>query len=175
MLKQVRDRALQAHGFLSEAVKLISMPAPLHAEKTYTVSAARLYRAWTTPEELMRWWHPGTSRLVSVTNELQEGGTVKYDFNNDKGYAFSISGTYQEVVPEKRLVYTWNWQIPEDSVGEGEHKLSVEFVDEGAGNTTLRVTQESLNDQEAIHPHHFGWDEGLEALRVHLADATAVS
>lgn len=150
------------------------MAQPLHAEKTFPVSKDRLYKAWTDPEELKHWWRPANNRLVNVEADMREGGVIKYDFENDNGHAFTISGQYEAVEPGKRLVYTWNWQIPEATVGNGEHRLTVEFEGEGE-SSTLKVTQEQLNGEEAVHPHHGGWEEGLEALKTHLTDATAVS
>ena|SRR4028119_1093431 len=142
----------------------------LDASKDFPVKKDRLYRAWTDGEELKRWWHPGDNQLVSVEADIREGGTVYYQFQADGGdNTFIISGAYKEVAPPDRLVYTWNWQLPNQPVGDGEHLLTVQFSDEGEGSR-IAVTQENFGTEEAIHPHRKGWDEALESLRAYLVN-----
>lgn len=144
----------------------------LDAAKDFPVAKDRLYRAWTDEEELKRWWHPGDNKLISVENDIREGGIAKYEFQaaGDGEKTFTISGAYKEAAPAERLVYTWNWQMPDAPVGDGEHLLTVRFSETGQGTSRLDVTQENFGTEEAIHPHRKGWDEALESLRAYLVN-----
>ena len=145
----------------------------LNASKDISVPKDRLYRAWTDGEELKRWWHPGDNKLVHVENDIREGGIVKYDFQASGGdqTTFTISGSYKEAVPGELLVYTWNWQMPNQPVGDGEHLLTVRFSDQGNDGSRIEIKQENFGTEESILPHKKGWDEGLESLRAYLLNA----
>lgn len=135
------------------------------AKKQFEASVSDLYDAWVNPEKLKQWWHPAENKLVNVENDVTQGGNIKYEFEtNDGSKAFVITGTYKEVKPEEKLVYTWNWQMPEnDAVKDNHFELTVEFsgVDNGS---TIRVSQTNTDDTETIHPHQKGWEENLENL-----------
>jgi uncharacterized protein YndB with AHSA1/START domain len=141
----------------------------LDASKDFPVGKDRLYRAWTDGEELKRWWSPGDNKLLNVENDIREGGSVRYEFQGADGEkTFTISGAYQQAKPGDRLVYTWNWQMPDAPIGDGEHLLTVRFADTGQGGSRIEVTQENFGTEEAIQPHRKGWDEALESLRAYL-------
>jgi len=141
----------------------------LNASKDFPVAKDRLYEAWTREEDLKKWWQPGGNKLQSVEADIREGGVIRYHFTNSSGdQTFEISGSYKEVRPGELLSYTWNWQVPGEPVGDGEHLLTVRFLDGDNGTSRLEVTQENFGTEEAIQPHRKGWDEGLESLRAHL-------
>ncbi len=65
-----------------------------------------VYRAWTTPELVRRWWTGGRGEVTSIEIDLRTGGTWRYAMVADDGVAVVFSGEYREVVPDQRLVYT---------------------------------------------------------------------
>jgi uncharacterized protein YndB with AHSA1/START domain len=79
-----------------------------------------------------------------------------------------ISGEYLEVNEQKQLVYTWNWDIPNDAIKNAAYKLTVEFSGSD-GNSTLKVRQENFQDEETMKPHREGWDKGLADLEEYLS------
>ncbi|HEX2606702.1 MAG TPA: SRPBCC domain-containing protein [Flavisolibacter sp.] len=140
----------------------------LEVEKEFTATVADLYKSWTEEQELQQWWQPMGNRLVKVTNNLKEGGSVLYEFQNANGeHTFFISGVYKEVKPQEKLVYTWNWELPEDLVSDSFFMLTVYFS-ESASGSKLRVIQENFANEESVQPHKEGWDQALEHLRQHL-------
>jgi uncharacterized protein YndB with AHSA1/START domain len=143
----------------------------LETEKSFAVPVERLYTAWTSEEDLKQWWHPMENRLSALTNELEEGGKVAYRFETGGGEeAFSIDGVYKEVVPGKRLVYTWNWHLPADTVHDTEFLLTITF-EEAEGGSRLHVRQDQFTSEEAVKPHREGWETALESLRQYLEGA----
>jgi uncharacterized protein YndB with AHSA1/START domain len=142
----------------------------INIEKTFPVEVSELYAAWTEEEALQEWWKPGGRKIESVTADLSEGGSVKYTFEEDessKGELF-IEGKYETVVPEKELVYTWNWILDNQPVENGTYKLHVKFSN-FEGGAKLAITQESLSETEGIHPHQDGWEKSLDDLAEYLA------
>jgi len=141
----------------------------LEVEKEFNVSVDRLYKAWVTEEDLRQWWHPMNNRLKELVNELNEGGTVQYIFENDQAeHAFTISGRYKEVQEGQRLVYTWKWEMPTETVQDSEYLLTVAFEATGNGSR-IRVKQDQFANEESVHPHREGWDKALDDLHQYLS------
>jgi uncharacterized protein YndB with AHSA1/START domain len=132
-------------------------------QKQFSASRDELYKAWTEENQLKQWWRPMDKELVSVENEIQEGGTVVYTFSND----LKIQGEYKEVQPGQRLVYSWIWELPEDSHHKCEYLLTVLFNNKDNGSE-LQVTQENFKNEHSIQPHQDGWEQALENLTAFL-------
>lgn len=137
----------------------------VEAGKSFSVSADQLYDAWTNPQQLKKWWKPMGNTLKEVENDIKEGGTVRYLFDNDK---LTISGKYLEVKERQKLVYTWSWELPHDAVRNAEYKLTVNFWG-GADGSKINVLQENFHDEESMLPHQQGWENGLADLE-HFLD-----
>ena len=136
--------------------------------KEFNVAASRLFQAWTQEEDLRQWWHPMENKLKSLVNELQTGGRVEYSFENSENKeVFTINGTYKEVEQGKKLVYTWNWQLPTATIQDSEYLLTVQFESTGNGSR-LNITQENFANEEAVQPHREGWEKALSELEGYL-------
>lgn len=141
----------------------------IEAGKSFPVSVDQLYNAWTNGEQLKQWWKPMGATLKEVTNDIKEGGTVRYVFGSDK---LIISGKYLEVKEKGKLVYTWNWELPNDAVRNAEYKLTVSFGAKDNGSE-INVLQENFQDEESMLPHREGWQQGLSELEQFLNGQTA--
>ena len=75
------------------------------------------------------------------------------------GETHRVGGTYREVEPQRRLVYTWAWE----STPERESLVTVEFVRSGDG-TDLVLTHERFADRDARDRHGVGWSACLDRL-----------
>jgi uncharacterized protein YndB with AHSA1/START domain len=136
--------------------------------KEFNVPVERLYEAWTSEKDLKEWWHPRENTLQSVTNDLKPGGKVAYNFtNNENKEVFIINGTYKEVEEGKKLVYTWNWQLPTATIQDSEFLLTIDFESTGNGSR-LHIKQENFANEEAVQPHREGWEKGLSDLQQYL-------
>ena len=140
----------------------------LNVAKDFEVSQERLFEAWTREEDLKEWWHPLGHQLEKVTNDLREGGKVSYEFSTTEGGpALRIEGTYKEVKGKEKLVYTWNWKMGEQGVGNAEYLLEVRILPRDSGSR-LEVVQENFSDEEAVQPHKEGWEKALQDLKSYL-------
>jgi uncharacterized protein YndB with AHSA1/START domain len=141
----------------------------LNVDKDFPVPVERLYQAWTDPEALKQWWHPMGNQMQQARTKPEVGSPVEYVFANEQGeHSFTINGTYKEVEEGKKLVYTWNWQVPDATVGHSEFLLTVVFSPAGSGSR-IAVTQENFKDEESVQPHHEGWEKGLNDLHRFLS------
>ncbi|WP_158827070.1 SRPBCC family protein [Mucilaginibacter lacusdianchii] len=141
----------------------------LGTEKDFAVPVERLYQAWITEEDLKQWWKPSENHLVSVENDVRVGGQVRYEFEGkDNQKDLVILGEYKEVEENKKLVYTWNWDVQSDAIPLSEHVLTIEFIGDG-DNSKLRVTQENKEEDESVKPHEHGWEKSLNDLQAYLS------
>ena len=141
----------------------------LNVSKEFPVPAERLYAAWITPDDLKQWWHPMGNQLQQASTAPKVGGPVEYVFATENGdHSFTIKGTYKEVEDGKRLVYTWNWQLPAPTVGDSEYLLTIVFSAQGNGSS-IEVTQDNFATEEAVHPHREGWEKALNDLHAYLS------
>ena len=66
-----------------------------------------VYRAYTTPELLRRWWHANRAEITAVEMDVRVGGKWRWAARAlSNGYEFAFYGEYREVVPDERLVST---------------------------------------------------------------------
>jgi len=132
---------------------------------TRVVPAPRdaVFRAWTEPEQLKRWWVPFPGMSVPAAEvDLRPGGRYRFTMRNSKGQEFGLTGVYREVRPPERLVYTWRWEGTERD-GDGETLVTVEF--EASGTTTLlHLTHEQFPDADTQDRHGVGWGGVLDSL-----------
>lgn len=142
--------------------------ATVHVTKSFPASKEELYKAWTEEDQLKQWWKPMNKQLIRVENDIRKGGAVAYFFEDD----LQIKGEYKEAADGEKLVYSWNWDLPDESMHTGEYLLTVVFSENG-NESTIDVTQENFRSEHSIKPHQDGWEEGLEALKEYLAHKNA--
>ena len=75
-------------------------------------SPAKVYAAWTRPEVLARWWGPDGGPVLSA--EADPRGRFRIVFQTLDGMTHECQGEYREVVPERKLVFTWEWAATPD-------------------------------------------------------------
>jgi uncharacterized protein YndB with AHSA1/START domain len=114
---------------------------------------------------LKKWHAPGPRATVPIAEvDLRVGGSYSIHMLSPDGKDYNAIGTYREVEPPKRLVYTWSWAgRPIDSV------VTVEFLD--LGDSTEVVLRHDLPDAERAG-HEQGWIASLAQLQA-VYEATA--
>ena len=122
-------------------------PPAVRVSRTFKASRHRVFRAWTDPELLMRWFIEPDGEMQVRELDLRTGGR------------------YLEVTPPSKLVYTWSWDN-DNSLGDpvGRDTLvTVEFRERGA-ETELIVTHERFATERARAEHDAGWIGCLDRL-----------
>ena len=129
----------------------------LRVSRTLPASRERLFAAWTEPAELRRWWGPRGFTTPSAEIDLRAGGAFRIVMRSAEGKLSLLTGSYLEVTPPERLVYTWQFDGGETTL------VTVEFHDR-VGATEVVVTHERFGSDEARRAHERGWGLCLDRL-----------
>ncbi|TAK44771.1 MAG: SRPBCC domain-containing protein [Betaproteobacteria bacterium] len=130
-------------------------------ERFYPVAPETVWRAWTDPQALKRWFGPGGNDPVSqVELDLRAGGRYRIVFGGADGAAHEVQGVYREVVPNRRLVFTWVWPR---TTPERESLVTIEFRQVARG-TELVFRHERFADETVRDSHRQGWSESFAKL-----------
>ena len=142
------------------------MIAPAHqgtVRKSKFVAAPRerVFRAWTSEQELSAWWRPGGYRVERIVIDLRTGGIYEIHMVNGLAQRQRLSGVFVKVQPPELLVMTWRLEgSPEDD--DYDSVLTLEFK-EVSGGTRLELTHERLR-AGGIGMFESGWMALLAAL-----------
>jgi uncharacterized protein YndB with AHSA1/START domain len=123
--------------------------------RTFAADRPRVFRAWIDPEALQRWLKPNGLSLRVRSLDARVDGSFRFDLEN----GVAIVGTYLDLVPPEKLVFTWlNEAQPESGT-----VVSVDFLEQGSSTeVVLRHTRLSQPDLRARVEG--GWRAALDAL-----------
>jgi uncharacterized protein YndB with AHSA1/START domain len=135
----------------------------LQIRRTFAAPRERVFRAWTEPDELRKWWGAGEGFSAPIAEvDLRVGGKYRLGMKPpDSDDLYICTGAYREVSPPEKLVYTWAWEGM--STDAEETLVTVEFHDLG-GSTEIVVTHELFPDEKARDEHAQGWSGCLDML-----------
>lgn len=155
----------------SGGTAVVTLPSETEILITREFDAPRhlVYRAWTTPNLVERWWSGLRGEVTSVEIDLRVGGTWRYVMIAHGGFEVAFHGEYREIVPNERIVSTEVYE----GMPDGEALDTVTFA-EAAGRThlTILVQHRSREDRDA----HLGsgMEGGMQEAMDHL-EQVAVS
>jgi uncharacterized protein YndB with AHSA1/START domain len=126
-----------------------------------------VFKMWTEPEHLVRWWGPSGFTTISGRMDVRTGGVWSRSMRAPDGRVIRKHGVYREIVMPERLVFTY---VTDDPVGNPgpETLVTVTFTDLG-GKTRLTLHQGGFESVLAGEAHHGGWTSCLERLAEHLS------
>jgi uncharacterized protein YndB with AHSA1/START domain len=121
----------------------------------------KVFDAWADPQKLVLWFGPAHTVQDSVRAQMdvRPGGRFRVQFSTDEGESHEVGGTYKELVPDKRLVFTWAWH----TTPERESLVTITLAPDGDG-TLLTLHHEQFFDKPARDGHQRGWTGTLEKL-----------
>ena len=144
----------------------------LRLSRTYPAPREEVFRAWTDPKALERWFAPDSEFVTKVPIlELRPGGRYRVEMR--KGDAnHVVVGEYREVRPPEKLVFTWKWEVSEMAVGLEDTIVTLEFHDRGQA-TELILIHEKLATVEEREKHEHGWKGCLDQLARYISKRSA--
>lgn len=120
----------------------------------------RVYAAWTDTEMLRKWFCPGPTMSVPEAElDVREGGSYRILMQNADGETWSPSGTYEKVVPNRQLIFSWRWRDSELTT-----RVTVDLRALSDSRTELTLTHEGFPDDATRESHYEGWDGCLTRL-----------
>jgi uncharacterized protein YndB with AHSA1/START domain len=116
-----------------------------------------VYRAWTTPELVERWWSGRRGEVTSVEIDLRVGGTWRYVMVANEGFEVAFHGEFREIVPNERIVSTEVYEgFPE---GEALDTLTLAEAD---GRTTLTILVQHTSKEHRDAHIESGMEVGMQ-------------
>ena len=129
-----------------------------------------VFKAWTEPQHLVRWWGPKDFALISCAADVRQGGAWHRTMRSPEGSVFRKHGVYRDIVPPERLVFTYVSDDAEGNPGP-ETLVTVTFADLG-GKTRLTLRQTLFTSVAARDAHHAGWTSCFERFAEYLASVS---
>ena len=128
-----------------------------------------VYKAWTTPELVKRWWHANRGEMTACEIDLRVGGGWRYVMVTTDGFEVGFHGEYREIVPNERLVSTEVYEGLPD--GEALDTLTFTEVD---GRTTLGILVQHQSKEHRDAHIASGMEDGMQDA-MDLLEQVAVS
>lgn len=137
------------------------MPSTVRLHRVLATRPDKVYRAFVEPDAIASWLPPFGFLCTVHELDAREGGKHRMSFRNfTTGNSHSFGGTYLELVPGERLVYTDRFDDPNLP---GEMKVTVTLKAVSVG-TELNIEQQGIPDAIPAEACYLGWQESLRKL-----------
>jgi uncharacterized protein YndB with AHSA1/START domain len=140
--------------------------------RVFDAPRALVFKAWTQPKHLVRWWGPHGAEIVHCEMDLRVGGAWHIRMRGaPHGGEDRQRGVIREIVEPQRLVFSYAF---ENETGERGHEtiVTVTFADEGE-KTRLTVHQAIFESLEVRDAHIWGWGQALDDLADYIRSAAS--
>lgn len=143
----------------SSGTAVVTLPTDTQILITREFDASRrlVYRAWTTPELIKRWWSGERGEVTSVEVDLQVGGKWRYVMVAHGGFEVAFHGEYIEIVPNERIVST---EVYEGAPGAAA--VNTLTLTETAGRTTMTLLVQHENQADRDGHINSGMEVGMQ-------------
>lgn len=137
------------------------MPNTVRLHRVLATRPEKVYRAFVEPDAIASWLPPFGFLCTVHELDAREGGKHRMSFRNfTTGDSHSFGGTYLELVPNEKLVYTDSFDDP-NMPGEMKVTVTVKAVSVG---TELSIEQQGIPDVIPVEACYLGWQESLRKL-----------
>jgi uncharacterized protein YndB with AHSA1/START domain len=155
----------------SSGTATVSLPTDEQILITREFNAPKhlVYKAWTTPELVKRWWHANRGTMTVAEIDLRVGGRWRYVLVTEDGLEVGFHGEYREIVPNERIVSTEIFEGYPD-----EEAVDTLTFTEAGGRTTLTVLVQHTSKESRDAHIESGMEDGLQDA-LDLLEQVAVS
>lgn len=138
---------------------VVSLPTDTQVRITREFGAPRhlVYRAYTTPELVSRWWSGYRGEVTSAAIDLRPGGSWRYVMMASGGFEVAFHGEYLEIVPDERIVSTEVYEGAPDA-----QAVTTATFTEADGRTTLDVLVEHTSKENRDAHVNSGMEAGMQ-------------
>jgi uncharacterized protein YndB with AHSA1/START domain len=130
---------------------------------TFDLPVAALFKAWSQPAQLQKWFAPGAMTVPSAEADCRPGGHYRIVMEDADGAQHIVGGEYQTVEENQRLCFSWRWQGSEHTT-----LVDVRFTALSDQRSQLTLTHTEFVDQDSRDKHHQGWQGCLANLDQNL-------
>jgi uncharacterized protein YndB with AHSA1/START domain len=155
----------------SSGAAVVTLPTDTQILITRDFDAPRhlVYKAWTTPELIKRWWSGDRGEVTSVEVDLRVGGGWRYVMTANGGFEVAFHGEYREIVPNERVVSTEVFEGMPDAAA-----LTTNTFSDLNGRTRLAMLVEHSSLAHRDAHVNSGMEGGMQEAMDHL-EAVAIS
>jgi uncharacterized protein YndB with AHSA1/START domain len=118
-----------------------------------------VYKAWTTPELVRRWWAGQRGEMKIVEIDLRVGGRWRYVMVANGGFEVAFHGEYRELVPDERIVTT---EVFEQPGASDDAALNIVTFTEADGRTTLSLLAQTASKEQRDAIMASGMEAGMQ-------------
>lgn len=141
-------------------------PRELTLTRVFDAPPSLVFKAWTEPRHMAQWWGPDHFTNPVCELDLRPGGKMRIDMTAPDGTVYPMTGTFHEITPPKRLVFT-AFAEERDGTRVLESHTTVTFEDQ-AGKTKLTVQVRAVGlvdiGWKYLDGMEQGWTQSLERL-----------
>jgi uncharacterized protein YndB with AHSA1/START domain len=133
---------------------------PIVVEGYFAASPATVYKAWTDPDIVVKWFGQAPNSLHSAEIDLRPGGAWRFLKSKDGAKSMGFEGTYLEIIADTRLVYSWALvQTHEDGSRDMSEysQVEVNFKTKGKG-TAVRLVHSAIREEDMRRGVGGGWN-----------------
>jgi uncharacterized protein YndB with AHSA1/START domain len=154
---------------MGAARNLVTEPADrvLKIERVFAAPRDLIFKAWTEPEHMMKWFGPRGFKSTVEKHDLRPGGQYRIHMLGPDGDHWS-QGVYREIVPPERLVMEGSWADAQGNLTRPVTILTLTFEAQGE-KTKLRLHQTGFESVTARDMHNTGWNSSFDCLAEYLA------
>jgi uncharacterized protein YndB with AHSA1/START domain len=138
----------------------------IEIRRLFRASPERVFEAFQNPALLREWSAPGEHRNERVEVDFRVGGRYRREMRFPDGSLQVLSGTYREIDPPRRLVYTYVWE----TLSVAETLVEIELTPRGS-ETELRLVHSGFDDAAFAANHERGWGDCFDQLARVCAEA----
>jgi uncharacterized protein YndB with AHSA1/START domain len=154
----------------------------VRTERTFNASSADVWKVWNDADSIKKWWGPKGYTGLVIRNDMREGGRYLWGMKSgptksEQGQTFWTTGTYKEVVANKKIVSTMSFSnengktIPGSQVsapGRWPNEITV-IVEFGESEGKARVTVTEVGIPLIVYPlSKIGWAQQFDKIQLLL-------
>ncbi|MGW5051600.1 SRPBCC family protein [Actinokineospora sp. NPDC004072] len=147
----------------TKGTAVVTLPAPdqICITREFNAPAHLVYRAYTEPALIRRWWHANRGVMTVCDVDLRVNGTWRYAMNTPDGVEVAFHGTYREILPNERLVYTELYEGAPDVTEADAAIITATFKEHAAHTTVTLLIHHTLPDHRDAHINS-GMEPGMQ-------------
>ncbi len=156
-------------GGLGTATVTLPSDTQILITRQFNAPKHLVFRAWTTPELVRRWWPADRGQMTVAEIDLRVGGAWRYVMIANGGFEVAFHGEYREIVPDERLVSTEIFDAMPDAGA-----VDTLVLTEVDGRTTMSLVVDHASQANRDFHIQSGMEQGLQSA-LDLLERVAVS
>ncbi len=141
--------------------------------RTFNAPKELVWKAWTEPEHFKKWWGPREFSCPDAEIDFRIGGKFLSSMMDDNGNKIWATGTYKEIIPNKKIVFTDSFADEKGNIVSSEdygmkgvplEMMVTVLLEEENGKTKMTMTHQGLPAGEHSEGANIGWNTSFDKM-----------